>query len=57
MGEGQGRVEVFYMPLHTVVEWVPHSQVACGDRPIWAPCCKTNKQTPNRAEVKVRARR
>lgn len=31
-----GRVRRFYAPLCTVVEWVPHSQVACGDRPIWA---------------------
>lgn len=40
-----GRVRRFYAPLCTVVEWVPHSQVACGDRPIWAHLL-LKKQTP-----------
>lgn len=41
-----GRVRRFYVPLCTVVEWVPHSQVACGDRPIWAHLLLKDKQTP-----------
>lgn len=38
----------FYAPLCTVVEWVPHSQVACGDRPIWAHLLLIRRTDPPR---------
>lgn len=39
-----------------VVEWVPHSQVACGDRSIWARLLSKNKQTPYIVRFKVKLR-
>lgn len=38
----------FYAPLCTVVKWVPHFQVACGDRPIWAHLLLIRRTDPLR---------
>lgn len=49
------RVGRFHVVVGTVVEWVLHSQVACGDMSIMARLLSKTNQTPYIARVEVKA--